>query len=246
MCGRYVPPDEAAMERSWRIDRRNWPGWITPRFNVAPTTIVPIVRRASDGALELLGARWGLIPSWWQKETPPTLTFNARAEDAAEKPTWRQSLRTMRCLMPARGWYEWNEQQPVRNESGRLVKQPYFISSPASEVIAFAALWSVWRRPEAEPVVSCALLSKDAAPAIADIHPRMPVVLAPEQYATWLDAATMPVEVAKLIAAARQDFAGYPVSPRVGDTRNDSADLLERADSQGSSSRLAKICVRPT
>lgn len=230
MCGRYVPPDEAAMERSWRIDRRNWPGWITPRFNVVPTTIVPIIRRASDGAIELQGARWGLIPSWWKKETPPTLTFNARSEDAAEKPTWRQSLRSMRCLMPARGWYEWNEHQAVRSASGRLVKQPYFISCPASEIIAFAALWSVWRRPGAEPVLSCALLSKNAAPAIANIHRRMPVVLAPGNYAAWLDAATTPEELARLIATARQDFAAYPVSPRVGDSRNDSADLLQEVE----------------
>lgn len=230
MCGRYVPPDEAAMERSWRIDRRNWPGWITPRFNAAPTTIVPILRRASDGAIELQGARWGLIPSWWKKETPPTLTFNARSEDAADKPTWRQSLRSMRCLMPARGWYEWNEQQTVRSASGRLVKQPYFISCPASEVIAFAALWSVWRRPGAEPVLSCALLSKDAAPAIANIHQRMPVVLAPGQYAAWLDAGTSPQAVAQLIAVAREDFAAYPVSPRIGDSRNDSADLLQEVE----------------
>lgn len=230
MCGRYVPPDEAAMERSWRIGRRNWQGWITPRFNVAPTTVVPIIRRADDGAIELLGARWGLIPSWWKKETPPNLTFNARCEDAAEKPTWRQSLRSMRCLMPARGWYEWNEHQAVRNASGRLVKQPYFISSPGSDVIAFAALWSVWRRPGAEPVLSCALLSTEAAPAIANIHQRMPVVLAPGQHAAWLDADTAPDEVARLIAAARQDFTAYPVSPRVGDSRNDSADLLDRVE----------------
>lgn len=227
MCGRYVPPDEAAMERSWRIDRRNWPGWITPRFNVAPTSIVPIIRRADDGAIELLGARWGLIPSWWKKDAPPTLTFNARSEDAAEKPTWRSSLRTMRCLMPARGWYEWNERQTVRNDSGRRVKQPYFIGSPASELIAFAALWSIWRRPEGEPLISCALLSTTAAPPIAHIHHRMPVVLAPEHYAAWLDAASSPPEVARLIAAARQDLAGYPVSPRVGDTRNDSPELLQ-------------------
>ncbi|MDP2346344.1 MAG: SOS response-associated peptidase family protein, partial [Gammaproteobacteria bacterium] len=86
---------------------------------------------------------------------------NARSEEAAGKPTWRQSMRSMRCLMPARGWYEWCESEPVRSESGRTVRQPYFICDPAQEVIAFAGLWSVWERPGASPIISCALLSRD-------------------------------------------------------------------------------------
>ncbi|MEO8039152.1 MAG: SOS response-associated peptidase [Betaproteobacteria bacterium] len=226
MCGRYVPPDEAAMERFWRIDRRNWAGWPGPRFNVAPTTIVPIIVEAQDGAYELAGARWGLIPSWWNKDVPPALTFNARSEEAARKPTWRNSIRATRCLMPARGWFEWNEHEPARSESGRKVNQPYFIHSPDAEVIAFAGLWALWQRAGAAPVLSCALLSKQAAPAISGIHHRMPVVLAPTQYAAWLDPSASAEAVQGLIAAAREDFEGYRVSTRVNNTRNDSPDLL--------------------
>ncbi len=73
---------------------------------MAPTTRVPMVFRADDTLLELNAARWGLIPHWWKKDAPPSLTFNARSEEAAEKPTWRHSMRKSRCLMPARGWYE--------------------------------------------------------------------------------------------------------------------------------------------
>ena len=86
MCGRFSLPDEAAVAHILKIDHWNW-HWSEPRFNVAPTTRVPMVFRANDALLELNGARWGLIPHWWKKETPPSLTFNARSEEAAEKPT---------------------------------------------------------------------------------------------------------------------------------------------------------------
>lgn len=228
MCGRYVPPDEAALERFWRVDRRNWAGWVVPRYNVAPTTVVPIILRGKDGAITLVGARWGLIPAWWKQDAPPALTFNARSEEAAQKPVWRQGLRGMRCLMPMRGWYEWNENEPVRGPAGRKVNQPYYISSPSPQAMAFAGLWSVWDKPGApEPVLSCALLSREAAPGIAAIHHRMPVVLAPEQYAAWLDPQTTPEAVQHMIAHPRTDFAGHPVSLRVNSVRNDGPELIE-------------------
>jgi putative SOS response-associated peptidase YedK len=239
MCGRYVPPDEAALERFWKIARKNWRAWIEPVFNLAPTTQVPILVRADDGALELFCARWGLIPPWWKKDIPPSLTFNARSEEARQKPTWRHGLRAQRCLMPARGWYEWNENEPVRNESGRTVNQPYFLYSPNAEVIAFAGIWAVWESPTG-PVISCALLSKAAAPSIAHIHHRMPVVLAPEQYDTWLSQAATEAEVDAAIAKARQDFAGHRVSTRVNNTRNNSPALIEAVAAQTGTVAQAK------
>lgn len=223
------------MERFWKIDRKNWRAWVEPVFNLAPTSEVPILVRAEDGALELIGARWGLIPHWWKKPTPPSLTFNARSEEARQKPTWRQGLRAQRCLMPARGWYEWNEHEKVRNESGRLVNQPYFLFSPNSEVIAFAGVWAIWQSPSG-PVVSCALLSKEAAPGIAEIHHRMPVVLQPEQYDTWLSPEASEAEVDSAIANARQDFEGYRVSTRVNSARNDFPELLDRVAAQAGQS----------
>ena len=140
MCGRFVLPTEAVVSRILNIDRWNW-HWPEQRYNVAPTTRELMVFRADDALLELNGARWGFIPHWWKKDAPPSLTFNARPEEAAEKPTWHHSLRRLRCLMPVRGRYEWNEKEQVRNDSDLKVKQPYFISSPDSEVIVFAGLW---------------------------------------------------------------------------------------------------------
>ena len=227
MCGRYVPPDQLALEQFWRIDRSNWLSWAQPLFNVAPTTVVPIIVRDGDGDIVLTGARGGLVPAWWSKDTFPALTFNARSEEAAEKPTWRHSLRTMRCLMPARGWYEWNEQQLVRSDAGKQVRQPYFFSSAEDEVIAFAGLWAVWERPGAEPLVSCALLSREAAPGIAHIHHRMPVVLREEDFDAWLSPATAAQQVQGMIAGARGEFRAWPVSTRVNSVRNDGPDLLQ-------------------
>lgn len=228
MCGRYVMPDDDAIGEYWAISCRIWLSTIMPRFNVAPTAQVPIIVRNKDGALEPKVARWGLIPGWWQKDAPPALTFNARSEDAAQKPMWRESLRSSRCLMPARGWYEWNANEPVRGKSGRQGKQPYFLFCPGSKVIAFAGMWSIWERPGSEPVVSCALLTKKAAPGIAAIHPRMPVVLKPEQEATWLDSATTAEGVQALIANTRDDVEAYPVGPGVNNTRHNSPELVEK------------------
>ncbi len=230
MCGRYVSPDQAAMERVWQIGARNWPAWIRRRFNVAPTSTVPILVLDGTGALQVLPARWGLIPAWWKKATPPSLTFNARSEEAAAKPTWRDSLRHHRCLMPAEGWYEWNEGEPVRSPTGRQVHQPYFIHGPDRPVIAFAGLWATWTAPSGDTVVSCALLSREASPAIHAIHHRMPVVLAPDQHVEWLNPATGATAVAAIIDHAQEDLVGHRVSLRVNSPRNDSIDLMDEIE----------------
>jgi len=232
MCGRYVSPDEAAIERLYRIDRRS-PHPLITNFNVAPTTGVPVIVEAADGATELTEARWGLIPSWWSKPKPPTLTFNARSEEAAAKPMWRQPYRHCRCLMPALGWFEWQEPGSVDPETGeiRAVKRPFFIQALDEGTIAFAGLLSRYRTAAGAEQLSCALLSRAAAPNIASIHDRMPVVLPSSSFGAWLDPAlTEAAAVAKLVESARTDFAGYPVSNLVNNARNNSERVLLRAD----------------
>jgi len=227
MCGRFVTPEIAAIERFWHIGRHNWHEFILPSFNVAPTAPVPILLRGADGALEGQIARWGLIPRWWKNPDPPSMTFNARAEEAAGKPMWRDALKSQRCLMPVHGWYEWHTQP------GSRTKQPYFIHAPGEEVLAFAAIWSRWTPPDAEPVLSCALLTRGAAPAIATIHPRMPIVLRPEHFDEWLDPKTPPGRIQELLASPREDLEGYPVSTRVNSARNNAPELIEPAQSTG-------------
>lgn len=227
MCGRYVPPDESAIERLWQVDRRNWPGWIRQPFNTAPTHEVPVILRASDGAYELDGARWGLIPTWWKKETLPSLSFNARSEEAAEKPMWRTSLKAQRCLMPAVGWFEWCETEPTKNEKGRKCFQPYYLHAENNEAFAIAGLWTEWISPEGTRRLTCALMTKEAAPSIANIHHRMPVVLHQDQFAAWIDTATDPASVEDMITYCRTDFTGHRVSTRVNSVANDGPELLE-------------------
>jgi putative SOS response-associated peptidase YedK len=127
MCGRYVSPDEAAIERLWNFTRGGGNPF-SRNFNVAPTTQVPVLRSDGD-SLELKGARWGLIPDWWKEAKLPVHTINARSEEAATKAMWRQPLRQARCLIPAEGWYEWQKLERVDPESGevRQIKQPHLI-----------------------------------------------------------------------------------------------------------------------
>lgn len=226
MCGRYVSPSDRAIEDYWHIGARDSGRWIQ-RFNVAPTSQVPMLRLDEQGELELVPARWGLIPSWWKEAKSPTLSFFARSEEAAGKPLWRQSLRSHRCLMPARGWYEWNPNQQVRNASGRLVHQPYYLYSPNDPFLAFAAMWATWTGPQGQTVTSCALLTREAAPAIRAIHSRMPVVLPPEQFALWLAPDTPGEQLQQVIARARDDFTGHAVSTRVNSAQNDDEGLIE-------------------
>lgn len=226
MCGRYVSPNEAAIEREFNLGRRNW-RFAETRYNVGPTMTVPIVLQSEQ---ELVGesARWGLIPSWWKKEVPPTLTFNARSEEAAEKPMWRQSLKSARCLMPAEGWYEWNEHEQVRTESGRQSNQPYFFHVPGQPVVSIAGMWTVWRAPSGTEVLSCALLTREAEGDITSIHHRMPVVLSRDQYSEWLAPGTSTERIKELVRSSRTDFEAYRVSTKVNSTRNESPDLARK------------------
>ncbi len=227
MCGRYVLPEDEALQAFGPFPGGCCRCAFRPRYNVPPTAQVPIVLSAPAGR-QLRSARWGFIPGWWTKETPPPRTFNARREDVAYRPIWRDAWRAGRCLLPARGWFEWRA-----GETPRAAKQPFFIACPNAPVFAFAGLWALREAPGAEPAASCAVLTKDAAPGLAFIHPRMPVVLKPEQIAAWLDPATPAADLAGLVAAARTDFAAVPVGPRVNDVRNDDAGLLERVAAAG-------------
>lgn len=215
------------MERYWHIGARNSGQWIRRIYNVAPTNQVPMVVLNEAGKQEVVSARWGLIPFWWKTEKPPTFSFNARSEEAATKPMWRQAIKTQRCLMPAAGWYEWNEKEPVRNKAGKEVHQPYYHHAADDQVLAIAGLWSTWDGPDGQDVLSCALLTRDAEGPVAAVHHRMPVILAPEQWALWLSSETSTEQVHSAIALSRTDFEVYRVSTDVGNIRNQGAQLIE-------------------
>lgn len=230
MCGRYVSPEQAAIEREWHIGRHSNPNPFRDLFNVAPTMRIPILRAdAETGELELTEARWGLVPLWWKEAKPPRLSFNARSEEAAKKPMWRHPYRHSRCLIPAVGWYEWQAVERVDPNTGevRTIKQPHFIFSPDRKLCAFAGLMSHWKPEGKAEIVTAALMTRSAAPSVADVHDRMPVVLPESAFAAWLAPSTDKAEdVSELIGHARTEFQHYPVSMRLNTTRDDDAGLI--------------------
>lgn len=177
MCARYdlVIAQEiyARAFKTVRLPKWNFP----PRYNVAPTDQIPIVRiDPRDGERELVMARWGLIPGW-MKEKPKAPHINARAETVHEKPLFREAFAKRRCLIPATGFYEWEQRADG--------KQPWRYRRKDLEPFAFAGLWE-FARIGGEEILSAAIIVGDPNDLVAHVHDRMPVILMPEDYDRWL------------------------------------------------------------
>ncbi len=186
-----------------------------PRYNVCPTTtIAAVIER--DGTRELVAMRWGLVPSWWSKPLKEmrVATFNARAETVADKPMFRDAFRRTRCLIPASGYYEWQD-----TPDG---KQPYYFTRRDGQPITIAGLWDTWRdKQAAETIKSAAMVITDANEVIGELHDRMPVILEQDQFEPWLSGAAG-VEI--LTPAANDVLQRWPVSRRVNSSRADDGD----------------------
>jgi putative SOS response-associated peptidase YedK len=233
MCGRYVTPAQAEIERFWHIGRHN-DNPFGRRFNVSPTSIVPILRvDRSTGELELVMARWGLIPAWWKEAKPPRNTHNARSEEAAVKPMWKSPLAKSRCLIPALGWYEWHLTQRTDPATGEITpsKQPHFLHSSDGRLLALAGLMAMWKPANDDHwQTSCAILTRDAVGPAAEVHDRMPVLLSKDAQPAWLDSNN--IDAARALATALENGIGtiehYPVNPRVNIASNDGESLIDR------------------
>ena len=168
--------------------------------------------------------RWGLIPSWVGDPALGTKLINARAETVAEKPSFRKPFRERRCLVPADGYYEWKRE-------GRR-KQPYHIRLNSERPFAFAGLWDRWKGEDGETIESCAILTTTPNERLASIHDRMPVILHPVAYESWLDPGLQ--DTARLVpflASYPADaMIAVPVSRRVNDPRVDDAQCLDAVD----------------
>ena len=216
MCGRYtlrVSPAELA-EIFAVLNSIEW----SPRYNVAPTQIVPAVRpvRESSGR-ELALVRWGLIPSWADDPKIGSGLINARAESVATKPAFRSALRKKRCLIPADGFYEW------KAIPSQKTKQPYLITVKDQPVFAFAGLWEHWTSPEGQRLDTCTIITTDANELMSSVHDRMPVILDRTDYDRWLNRDCQdPQEVLPLLKPFPSDrMQLVPVSTLVNSPRND-------------------------
>ena len=225
MCGRYALFDpDARLAPLFDLDH---PTQITPRYNIAPSQTVPIVRVVDDRRrLDL--ARWGLIPSWAKDTKIGYRTINARGETVFEKPAFRSAARKRRCLMPASGFYEWRKDGPEKT-----AKTPHWIHLKNGSPFAFAGLWEQWVSPDGEAVDSCSIVTTTANDLVREIHERMPVILPTSAYERWLDPGEVaPERLRSLIAPYPADeMDAHPVSTRVNSPKNDDARLVESQDS---------------
>lgn len=232
MCGRYVSPEEAEIERFWHIGRHN-SNLFGRRFNVSPGSIVPILRLDRfTGEIELVNARWGLIPNWWKETKPPRTTHNARAEEAAKKPMWKGPLAESRCLIPALGWYEWKQVERTDPVTGEIInsKQPHFFHLPDDQLFAFAGVMAMWKPAnDDEWQPSCAILTRGAVGPAAAVHDRMPVVLSRDAEAAWLHPGIADAGLAMATALKNSvtAIAHHPVSTRVNVAAIDDKALIE-------------------
>jgi len=217
MCVRYsiaATPD--SLQRLFRVSGP--PPVFPPRYNVAPTQFVPIVRlaRGKDAGgtalRELVRVRWGLIPSW--DKDVSTGYANARAERIAEKPAFRAAFRTRRCLIPADGFYEW------QRVGGQDV--PWRITLADGGAFAFAGLWERWdKSSDGVPVESCAIITTEANEFVEPISARMPVILPPDRYEVWLQETRLETLVSLLRSYPAEHMTTYRVNEVINSVMND-------------------------
>jgi putative SOS response-associated peptidase YedK len=199
---------------------------LTPRYNIAPTQPVPVIRRDRDsGSRQLDLLHWGLIPSWADDPKIASKMINARADGVATKPSFRKAFQQRRCLVVADGFYEW---QKVGSK-----RQPFYIHRPDGRPFAFAGLWEHWRRGELM-IDSCTIITTEANQLRQPLHDRMPVILQPEDYDQWLDPNVQASEALEpLLRPAAEDLLeAYPVSTTVNKPANDVAECIERTAQQ--------------
>jgi putative SOS response-associated peptidase YedK len=221
MCGRFCQVSSAAdIAAVFKVES----GEISPRYNVAPSqSVVAIVRLPDPDDLQVKSLQWGLIPSWAKDPKIGSKLINARAETVSEKPSFRSALRKRRCLIPANGFYEWQQVEGSRQ------KQPYFIGLQDERLFAFAGLYEQWGSPGGDVLETCTIITTTANELMAPIHERMPVILAEQDYALWLDPSFGEIDrlQALLDPYPASEMKLYPVSSLVNNPKNDSADCKQ-------------------
>ncbi|MEO1797576.1 MAG: SOS response-associated peptidase [Pseudomonadota bacterium] len=197
MCGRFAItlPDDAMAQLFDAVPSNDLPEG--PRYNVCPTNDVHVV--VSDAGRRLRAMRWGFLPHWYKTTNGGPLLINARSETIADKPAFKAACRERRCLIPASGFYEWTKTP----DGARL---PWYITRADGEPLVFAGIWQDWER-DGEAYTTCAIVTCAANDRMAEIHKRMPVVLAPEHWGLWLGEAGK--GAATLMCAAAEDALSF-------------------------------------
>jgi len=226
MCGRYalaVKPEDVEAEFSMiRIE------WFPPRYNIAPTQPIAVVRML-HGARRFALVRWGLVPGWVKDPRAFGLMINARSESAATNGAFKGALQYRRCLVPASGFYEWQKREGKR-------KQPYLLRPRNGGIVAFAGLWETWMGADGSEIDTACILTTAANDTVAPIHNRMPVIVAPGDFERWLESQD---GVADLLHPAPDGLMeAIPVSDRVNAAANDDPGLIAPAVAAAANSGL--------
>jgi len=218
MCGRYTVTASPEVLRALfaYAEQPNFP----PRYNIAPTQPIAIVRLV-DGKRQFALVRWGLLPSWVKDPMTFTLLINARGESVVDKPAFRAAMKRRRCLIPADGFYEWQK-------AGDR-KRPFYVHAKSGEPLAFAGLWETWTGPNGEELDTAAIVTTRANKTLGPIHDRMPVIVPPEAFDLWLNSNEVDTTTASALIAPAPDglLEAYEISTAVNRTANDNAKLLE-------------------
>ncbi|MEO0567315.1 MAG: SOS response-associated peptidase [Pseudomonadota bacterium] len=217
MCGRFavtLPSD--AMAQLFEASPANALPDI-PNYNICPTNQIHTVI-STNGARQLISARWGFLPHWYKAPSDTPLLINARAETIAEKPAFRDAARHRRCLIPVTGFYEW-----TKDEDGQRL--PWYFAPTGCDTMAFAGIWQDWTKGE-DPIRSCAIVTTSANAKLQAIHHRMPVILAQQDWPMWLGEAGH--GAATLMRAAPEDtLSFYRVDPEVNSNRAFGSQLID-------------------
>ncbi|MDP9160119.1 MAG: SOS response-associated peptidase [Acidobacteriota bacterium] len=215
MCGRFRLSRKKQLLEEYFDSVSSQDDW-NPRYNIAPTQLVPIIRQNTKEPVRQLSlARWGLVPSWARDTSAASSMINARSETASTKPAFRDAMRSRRCLIPADGFYEWSR---IGKD-----KQPYCFEVNGGELFAFAGLWDQWSERGGKTIETCSILTTTANAVASVAHDRMPVILERESYQRWLDPQMQDAPAASEML--RPYDAGvmrsYPVSMRINYVSND-------------------------
>jgi len=199
--------------------------WFGLSYNIAPQSTQPIVRLNADtGKREFVMMRWGLVPYWAMDDKIGYSTINARAEEAASRPLYREALKRRRCLIPADAFYEWQ-----RLDS--KTKRPFAFGMQNGEPYAFAGLWERWKPKEGAPLETFTILTTDPNELAERVHNRMPVILERRDYSRWMEpgeAERPPVDLLRPYPSEK--MRSWMVSERVGNVRNDDPELLKERE----------------
>jgi putative SOS response-associated peptidase YedK len=223
MCGRYALYGPSPRYRD-HFETAAWPDF-PDRFNIAPSSWVPVIRQAPDGRRSADLLRWGLVPNWSKDPALGAKLNNARGETVAEKPSFRAAYRHRRCIVPAAGYFEWQE---VPGEK----KQPWYIHLKSDEPMALGGLWESWTNPDGEIIRTFCVVTVGPNAVMAPIHERMPVLLQKADWPAWLSPeADMARIVAMVCPAPAETVEAWRVSRRVSNAREESPELIQRTDS---------------